>query len=139
MTRSGVARRIAGSVVLAAGTLAACGHAPPSGPNAGSAQGLVLLNGLSATQVVSAIAKAGLPALNPHDVTGEACQQARCSQAMATDTVTVLKFPTTGSAQRYAGSITNAYQIEDLVLVFAPTVTADLKRDYEKVVAQAAV
>ena len=33
--------------------------------------------------------------------------------------------------------MSNVYQVEDLVLVFAPAVTAGLKSDYEKVVERA--
>jgi len=132
----GVVRRVAGSVAIGV-TAAACGHAPSTAP--GTSQGPVKLNDVTSAQVVAAIAKAGLPALNSHDVTAQECPSARCSEATATDTVTVLKFPTTGSAQQYAATVSNAFQIEDLVLVFAPSVTAELKRDYEKVVQRAAV
>ncbi len=55
----------------------------------------------------------------------------RCVQAFDTDTISILKFPATGLAQRYAGSIPDVFQIEELVLVFPPTTTADAKRDYE--------
>ena len=57
---------------------------------------------------------------------------------IATDTVSVFKFPTTGLAQKYEASTSNVYVIEDLVLVFAPTVSSELKQDYEKVVARLA-
>ena len=56
----------------------------------------------------------------------------------STDTVSVFKFPTTGLAQKYEASTSNVYVIEDLVLVFAPTVSSELKQDYEKVVARLA-
>jgi hypothetical protein len=52
--------------------------------------------------------------------------------------VSILKFPGTGPAQLYMGAISNAYQVEDVVLTFAPTVTAEQKQDYERVVARAA-
>ena len=96
------------------------------------------LNGVSAKQVVGAFTKAGLPALNAHDVTAEQCPSVHCAQAVGTDTVSVYKFSTTGQAQKYAGSISHAYLVEDIAVVFAPSVTADMKQEYEAVAARAA-
>jgi hypothetical protein len=123
---------------LAVGGLAACGHDTSSVSHGGSANDPAPLNDLSAQQVIGAIAKAGLPALNPHDVTAAQCPVVHCAQAVGTDTVSVYKFATTGQAQKYAGSISSVYQVEDIAVVFAPTVTEDLKQDYEAVVARTA-
>jgi hypothetical protein len=125
-------------VALAIGALSACGNVPSADSSSPSAGGAASLNRVSAQQVIGAIDKAGLPALNPHDVTAEQCPNLQCKQAVSTDTVSVYKFPITGLAQKYAGSISNDYQVEDLVVVFAPSVSADLKQDYEAVVARAA-
>ncbi len=130
--------RRAASLALAIGVLAACGHTTTGGRQANTAQVPAPLNGLTAQQVIGAITKAGLPALNAHDVTAAQCPEVHCAQAVGTDTVSVYKFPATGLAQKYAGSISNAYQVEDIALVFAPTVPADLRQHYESVVAQAA-
>ena len=54
------------------------------------------------------------------------------------DTVSVYKFSTTGQAQKYAGSISHVYLVEDIAVVFAPSVTADMKQEYEAVAARAA-
>ena len=97
------------------------------------------LNGLSASQVIDDFRKARLPALNPQEITSVKCLKLNCVQAITTDTVTVFKFPATGLAQRYIGSRSGVYQIEDLVLEFAPTVPDDVKQSYERVVERAAV
>jgi hypothetical protein len=124
-------------LALAIGAAVGCGHTPAT-PHPKSGEMPVPLNTVSAQQVMSAITKAGLPALNSHDVTAEQCPKLGCTQAISADTVSVFKFPATGMAQKYAGSISNAYDLEDLVLVFAPSVSADLKREYEKVVERTA-
>ena len=66
------------------------------------------------------------------------CPKLQCLQAIDTDTVSILKFPGTGKAELYAAAISNVYQVEDVVLTFAPTVTGDLKQQYESVVNRAA-
>ena len=119
-------------------TLAACGGKASVGSSAGTADNPAPLNGVSAQQVVDAISMAGLPALNEHDVTAEKCPAVHCADGVGTDTVSVYKFSTTGQAQKYAGSTSNVYLVEDIAVVFAPSVTTDLKRKYEAVVARAA-
>ena len=119
-------------------TLAGCGHAASVGSGSTSADMPAPLNGLSASQVVDDFKKADLPARNPQEITSAKCLKLQCVQAVTTDTVTVFKFPATGLAQRYIGSRSDVYQIEDLVLEFAPNVTDDMKQRYERVVEQAA-
>lgn len=118
---------------FAVSALAACGNHGPATPN-GQPAIPAPLNRVSASDVVDSISKAGLPAPNPRDVTSEKCPKLRCVQEIDTDTVSILKFPSTGPAEQYAGAISNAYQIVDLVVTFGPTVTADQKRAYERVV-----
>ena len=130
------ARRTVGLAALAVSILAACSHHAPATPNT-SAAGPPQLNGVSASQLVDSIVKAGLPAANQHDVTSVKCPKLQCLQAIDTDTVSVLKFPGTGKAELYAAAISNVYQVEDVVLTFAPTVTGDLKQQYESVVNRA--
>ena len=77
---------------------------------------------------------AGLPTPNPIDVTTAKCGKLGCAGEVDSDTVSILKFDHTGAAQRYAGTISNSYQIEDVVLIFAPAVSADQKQAYERVV-----
>ena len=122
---------------LAISTAAACAHREPTLANT-TPQHPLPLNDVGASQLVDAIGKAGLPVANRHDVTEATCSEVHCAQAIDTDTVSVLKFPTTGTAQKYAGVTRNSYQVEDLVLVFAPTVTADAEAAYERVAEDAA-
>ncbi len=124
---------------LAVGGLVACGHSTQAGRPTNSAEMPASLNGLTASQVVKDFTEAGLPALNPHDVTSVQCPKVNCVQAISTDTVTVFKFPATGIGQRFTEGQPSVYQIEDLVLTFAPGVTDDLKNRYEQVVERAAV
>jgi hypothetical protein len=124
-------------VALVIGAVVGCGHDTVA-PHPRSGEMPMSLNTVTAQQVMTAITKAGLPALNPHDVTAQQCPKLGCTQAISADTVSVFKFPATGMAQKYAGSISSDYQLEDLVLVFAPSVTPDLKREYEKVVERTA-
>ena len=133
MTR---ARRVVGLAALVVFILGGCSRSEPVTPNTAPAQ--AALNGASASQLMDAIIKAGLPAPNLRDVTALKCPKLHCIQALDTDTVSVLKFPATGPAQLYAGAIANVYQVEDVVLTFAPTVTAEQKQQYEGVVARAA-
>jgi hypothetical protein len=129
---------LAGMTVLTTVAIAGCGHTERTSQSGGSGGGGESLNTITASQVVGAITKAGLPALNAHDVTAQKCPALHCTQGIQTDTVSVFKFPTTGLAQKYEGSASDVYLIEDVVLVFAPTVTAELRQDYEKVVARLA-
>jgi hypothetical protein len=122
---------------LAVVALCACGRDASVGSNS-SSEGGASLNAVSAGQVVRAIDKAGLPAANPHDITAEQCPKLHCKEAVGADTISVYKFAITGLAQKYAGSITDDYQVEDIVVVFTQSVSADLKRDYESVVARTA-
>lgn len=131
------ARHSVGVAALAVSVLAACSHYEPATPNTAAPAGPPQLNGVSATQLMDAIVKAGLPALNRRDVTSVKCPKLQCLQAIDTDTVSVLKFPGTGKAELYAAAIANVYQVEDVVLTFAPTVTGGLKQQYESVVNRA--
>jgi hypothetical protein len=125
-----------GLAALAVSVVGACSHHEPATPNT-APSGVPQLNGVSASQLMDSIAKAGLPAPNRRDVTSVKCPKLQCLQAIDTDTVSVLKFPGTGKAELYAAAISNVYQVEDVVLTFAPTVTGDLKQQYESVVNRA--
>lgn len=87
---------------------------------------------------MDSILKAGLAAPNQRDVTSVKCPKLQCLQAIDSDTVSILKFPGTGKAELYAAAISNVYQVEDVVLTFAPTVTGDLKQQYESIVNRSA-
>lgn len=126
------------SAILVMVALGACGSVDRDPPNVEPTKGPALLNEVSASEVVSAFTDAGLPATNPRDVTALKCSKLHCLQAVDTESVSVLKFPGPGPAQLYAGAISNAFQVEDVVITFAPTVTSDLKVAYQRVVERAA-
>lgn len=96
--------------------------------------GAVMLNNVSVAQVMDAITKANLPAVNARDVTAATCPTAGCLEATDTDTVSVLKFPSTGRAELYAAAVPDMLQVEDIVVVFAPTLTREQKAAYGQVV-----
>jgi hypothetical protein len=129
---------VALSSVAVVVVLAACGPADRGSSNEAPTKSPARLNAISAAEVVHAFTAAGLPASNPHNVTALKCPKLQCLQAVDTDTVSVIKFPAPGPAELYAGAISNAFQVEDVVVIFAPTVTADLKAKYRRIVERAA-
>lgn len=132
-------RARAAATVLAVVTVAVAGCGGRQNPPAMSshAQGAGLLNSVSVTEVIAAIDAAHLPALNPHDVTASVCPAAGCVEARATDTVSILKFPSTGRAEIYAAAIRDMVQVEDIVLVFDSAVGDPQKQAYGTVVKRA--
>jgi hypothetical protein len=115
----------------------ACGHHDSHGAAANVQGGAVMLNDVSVASVLDAIAKAKLPVANVHDATASKCPDAGCVQATDTDTVSILKFPSTGRAELYAAAVPQMVQVEDIVVVFAPTVTSDQKAAYGQAVKNA--
>ena len=97
----------------------------------------MILNDISVAAVLDAINKAKLPAANPRDATASTCPDAGCVQATDTDTVSILKFPSTGRAELYAAAMPDMVQVEDIVVIFAPTVTGAQKSAYRRVVKSA--
>lgn len=93
-----------------------------------------MLNNVSVAQVLAAITKAKLPALNARDATESTCPTAGCLEATNTDTVSILKFPSTGRAELYAAALPDMLQVEDIVVVFAPTLTSEQQAAYGQVV-----
>jgi hypothetical protein len=100
---------------------------PAPGPGVTSAWTLV--NGLTA---------AGLAVPNARDVTGQRCADIHCAGAVAADTVSIFVFGRSRDAQLYEASLSNGYQVGDVVLDFAPTTDAAQRAAYEAVVARAA-
>jgi hypothetical protein len=119
--------------VISAVTGCAGTTTPRDAPNT-TAPAPAALNGVSPADVVAAIDAAGMPTPKAHDVTAVKCPKIQCLSAIESDTVSILKFEGTGPAQLYTGNISNAYQIEDLVITFASTVTSEQKAAYERVV-----
>ncbi len=83
------------------------------------------------------LAAAGLAVPNPRDVTDQRCADIHCAGAVAADTVSILIFGRSRDAQLYEASLSNGYQIGDVVLEFAPTVDAAQRTAYQAVVARA--
>lgn len=93
-----------------------------------------IFNNRSVDDLVAAIQHSGLPAPNPRNVTARDCPAIGCTEKVDTDTVSVMKFPTSGRAELYAGSTHHCFQIADVVLTFAPTVPPSQQLQYEQVV-----
>jgi hypothetical protein len=128
--------RSASTTLVACVALAAagCGNQTPAGQS--SQTGRAILNATTAAELIDAFTKAGLPVPNAHDVTQTKCPPISCTDAIATDTVTVIKFASTGAAQRFAGTTPDVYQIEDIVLVFSH-VPAEQQTAFEQVARRA--
>jgi hypothetical protein len=95
--------------------------------------GHAILNTTTAAELVAAFTKAGLPVPNAHDVAQSRCPQISCTDAIDSDTVTIIKFGGTGAAERFAGATPGVYQIEDVVLVFSQAVPADTRAAYQNI------
>jgi hypothetical protein len=97
----------------------------------------VRLNPATVDDLLASIAKAGLAAPNPRDVTQRDCPAVGCVSKTETDTVSILVFPTTGRAELYAGSTHNVFLVEDVVLSFSPSLPANQRAVYEEAVKRA--
>jgi hypothetical protein len=95
------------------------------------------LNSLIAHDILASIGKAGLAVPNPRDVTQSDCPEIGCANKVETDTVSIIKFPTPGKAQLYAGSTQHAFQIEDVVMTFTSLVPTNEQLAYEEAVKRA--
>jgi hypothetical protein len=93
-----------------------------------------IFNNRSADDLIAAIQHSGLPAPNPRSVTATECPPVGCVERVDTDTVSVMKFPTTGRAELYAGSAQRCFQVADVVVAFAPGVSPSQQQQYERVV-----
>jgi hypothetical protein len=122
-------------VVSVAGlVVAACGAQTSGGDyRTGRPSGAVILNTTTVGELVAAFTHAGLAVSNAHDVGPQKCPQIGCIDAVDTDTVSIMKFPSTGKAELYAASIPSMFQLEDVVLVFSSAVSPEAKRAYEQV------
>jgi hypothetical protein len=135
-----------GIAVLGLLLTAACGANPPTTAGHDTATQTRLTNGNPPGEVLNpstiadllaAIANAGLAAPNPRDVTQRDCADIGCMTKIDTDTVSIIKFPTTGRAELYAGSTHHVFLIEDVVMTFAESVPTDQRLAYERAVKRA--
>ena len=129
------ASRLLATVVSVAGlVVAACG-AQTSGSDHQTRHpsGAPILNTTTVGELVAAFTDAGLAVPNAHDVGPQKCPQIGCIDAVDTDTVSIMKFPSTGKAELYAASIPRMFQVEDVVVVFSSAVSPEARRAYEQV------
>jgi len=130
--------RQSGPVVLVLiAVLVGCGHHDSHGAAASVRGDAVMLNDVSVDAVLAAITKANLPVANAHDTTSSRCPDAGCVQAIDTDTILILKFPSTGRAELYAAAVPEMVQVEDIVVEFAPALTKEQKAAYGQAVKNA--
>lgn len=116
--------------MITAFVVAACGTRNPTAPSS-VPTGRAILNTTTVSEIVASFTKAGLPVQNAHDVAQSKCPQIGCIEAVDSDTVSIIKFGSTGAAQRFAGSARDMYLIEDVVLVFTEAVPADQRTAYQ--------
>jgi hypothetical protein len=129
------ASRLLATVVSVAGlVIAACG-AQTSGSDHQTSQprGAARLNTTTVAELLAAFTDAGLAVPNAHDVGPEKCPPIGCTDAVDSDTVSIMKFPSTGKAELYAASVPGMFQVEDVVLVFSSALPPDARRGYELV------
>ncbi len=89
-------------------------------------------------RIADSVRNRGLTLTGERDVAAQVCAAAGCSDAYEFDQLTILKFPTTGKAELYNGSVDGAYQVLDLVVTFPPNGSAqDLRERYEEAIRQA--
>ncbi|HUO39747.1 MAG TPA: hypothetical protein VMU34_18750 [Mycobacterium sp.] len=126
-------RRLVVAVICAGAVVAAAGcHG--SGPGVTSQGGVAIFNNLSVEDLIASIAQAKLPVPNPRNVTAQECPTIGCIEKVDTDTVAVMKFPTTGKAELYAGATPQSFQVTDVVMTFDPGMPANERQHYEQVV-----
>jgi hypothetical protein len=135
-----------GSALLGLLLMAACGATTPTTVGHDTATQTRLTNGNPPGEVLNpstiadllaAIANAGLAAPNPRDVTQRDCPDIGCMTKIDTDTVSIIKFSTTGRAELYAGSTHHVFLIEDVVMTFADSVPTGQRLEYERAVKRA--
>lgn len=80
----------------------------------------------TAQEVVDDFAAQGLAVANPSDTTERDCPSAGCSQALSTDQVAVLSFPTPGRAEIYGNQV-GVFHVVSVALLF-PDATPDADR-----------
>lgn len=95
------------------------------------------LNPLTVEDIVVSIGDAGLAVPNPRDVTQRDCPVIGCTSKVETDTVSIIKFASPGSAQVYAASTPSHFQIADVVMTFSPVVPTSEQPAYAAAVKRA--
>lgn len=82
-------------------------------------------------QLADAIAEAGRPVTGRTDATAQLCPDAGCTLALTTDQFTLMKFPTTGRAELWAGEHLDAFQLLDIAMSFPANTPQEQQESYE--------
>lgn len=125
---------VAALCVVAVAGCASSQTAPQQTQTNPGAGGVAIVNNQSIGDLITSIQRSGLPVPNPRNVTASDCPAIGCVNKVDTDTLSIMKFPTTGRAELYAGSAPHSFQITDVVITFAPTVTPSQQQQYEQLV-----
>lgn len=96
-----------------------------------------IINSASLPQIVDRYRADGLPATEPHDVTAVTCGREHCQAALETDEITLMKFGTTRDAMVDYQSHADAYVVENILVLFAPSVQPDARSRYEHITSRA--
>ncbi|MFZ0834077.1 MAG: hypothetical protein WAM92_13535 [Mycobacterium sp.] len=134
-------RRVRRGLVAAVAVVAslAAANACDTNSTARHAQrpGAAVLNPATVEDLLHAITSAGLRAPNPRDVTSAECPQLGCTKKVVTDTISIIKFPSPGTAEMYAGEVPDRFQVTDVVVGFPPDMPPDQRTAYEGAVTRA--
>ncbi|MGV9712907.1 hypothetical protein ACWDTI_19850 [Gordonia sp. NPDC003424] len=118
--------------------LAACGTDENAVTDVPASQASTLINNsiepAQVDQIADAVRSQGLTLTGQHDATAQLCKDAGCTDAIAFDQLTILKFPSTGRAALYNGSIDGGYQVLDLVVTFPPNTSPEVTERYQEAV-----
>jgi hypothetical protein len=128
-------RHAAAAALLGLLAVAACATTTETPP--AHSRVSVVLDPASVDDLLTAITKSGLAAPHPHDVTSRDCPQLGCAAKIETDTISIIKFPQTGSAEQYASWTDDRYQIADVVVTFPPSMPGGQRTGYENAVKRA--
>ncbi|WLP92067.1 hypothetical protein [Gordonia sp. NB41Y] len=130
-TRAHLRRAVAGCLIA----LGALGAAACSSPSEERAVETALrsnqVDPVTLDQLADAIAEAGRPVTGRKDATTQLCPEAGCTLALTTDQFTLMKFPTTGRAELWAGENLDAFQLLDITMSFPANTPQEQQESYE--------
>lgn len=121
-------------------SVAGCGSAAPrnaSGPATSTRNPVLMMNRYSAADLANLVTGAGLPMPHVHDVSRRDCPAIGCTDEVESDTVSVMTFPSSGSAEIYSRLTDHSFQLLNVVMVFRTGVGAQRTHAYENVVTHA--
>lgn len=131
------------AAVIAAGSIGACSSSDRKDASAGRESNAAAvggqLNPASVDLIADRVEKDGLAMPNRRNVTSTECPKIGCSGKVASDTVSITKFPTTGKAEIYYSKTDpgTGFQIGNVVAGFASSLSDDQRQSYEGAITQA--